>query len=981
VRELPTIRQILQQSDNKYVGVNKPHGRVTVEPAWQLNTTGQVYGNLDGGPYRYWAYGDQSQVELEVPNIDSISINRSLDQEAATCTIIMSNQVHDDNDETPSTLDFGNPGYYGFGYGDAPDSLHLWAHQENSWNNVLVPNALIRTYQGYGGYTVDGNGQLQQDSISTAVASGNLTITGVWLIDTVQLGTNGKIQLQCRDMAKLLIEQLIYPPLVPDRFYPPKWCRYVYESVPANPLNEGVTEDEPLVLGPASLQYEDSSVARWLGASSDLGSQAKNAFSINETEVSIGHGWRYWEYDYAKDWWQATCNTEINEIYINLAGTPHGGGYFVYISVMEDGVWQGVSTIPYSGDDPGSNIQIYHPDKPSLNTGINFVTATGIEPTPNVNEDLKDGTWVKLPRVYDAERIRITVESTWDSPWGPNTYRSAVGAIRARLANIDVNTETPTVATEFETIQRDGNITDWLDPVKELLLWGGFLLYNGEEPSGEQGVYGILETSGTWPVECLNENLFDKKSIMDSLISIKEVLGYLFFIDEEGAVHFHSPNWWSSGNTNQNGIRVNYVHDIADDNTMTDYTANYTDANTRSEIVIDSSLVDDEAGETQHVSFDPRAVQAPDSPDLLRGMVKPAVWTNEVWTNEDEQRLMAALIGLHSMFNSRQGSVTIVANPEIQINDQVRITERVTSESWVHYVRSIQSDMNLETGEYTMTVGTNWLGESENWAFDRNTLLAFYNRQSQPRQTGYDNGYEAWRAFQEGRSQDLRIPTVVTEPSVTHGEGGTWNVGVVVGSDPGTGVSAAEIADTDVLAFMDQATQYSLTSVNYIFSTPTVPTGYDVLVVTSEANNSDINSWGSFALISTPVIHARPANWDNNEISGVGASSANSSTIDAQINGAFQITGAPGTVPFGDGGTVTTSAVASGNLPTGTISVGESGGGDIVIGAIPAGETYDDSNDSTVRHVIWGSDVADVDLYDSVAWEAMGDAILWTKGV
>ena len=981
MRELPTIRQIIQENENKFVGLNKAHGRVTVEPAWQLNMTDQTYGNLEGGPYRYWYFADQSQVELEVPNIETIEIQRSLDQDSATCTIVMSNQVHDDNDQSPATEDFGNPGYYGFGYGDSPDSLHLWQQQENSWNNILVPNALLRTYQGYGGFSVNGDGQLEGDDIVTAVSNGNLALTGVWLIDTVSLGTDGKMRFQCRDMAKLLIEQMIYPPLVPDRYYPPKWCRYVYENVPATPGLEGVPEEEPLVLGPADLSYEDSSVARWLGSNSTLGADAPNAFSINETEVSVGHGWYYWNYDYAKDWWQGTCNTEINEIYVNLAGAPPGGGYFVYISVMEGGSWQGASNIPYSGDDPGSNVQIYHPDKPSLNTGIPYVAAVGIDATPNVNEDLQDGTWVTLPRVYDAQRIRVTVESTWESPWGPSKYRSAVGAIRARLANIDVTTGSPAVATEYETIQLDGNITDWLDPVKELLMWAGFLFYDGADPTNPAGVYGVLETSGTWPVECLNEDLFDKKSIMDALTSIKEVLGYVFFIDEEGAVHFHSPNWWSAGNTTSLGSRLNYIHEITDENIMTDYSANYTDNTARSEIVIGSSLVDDAAGETQYVSFDPRAVQPFDAPDILRGMVKPAVWINEVWTNEDEQRLMAALIALHSMFNSRQGNVTIIANPEIQINDQVRITERVTSESWIHYVRSISSSMNLETGEWTMTLNTNWLGELDTWAFDRNTLLAFYNRQNTVRSTDYDNGYDAWRAFQDNRAQDFRIAEVTVEPPITHGVGGTWHVGVVVGNDPGNGTEAFENADSDLIAFMSQVSQYAEVWVEYLYSTDTVPTEYDILVVSRQAATSDINSWGSAALLSTPVINMLPATWDNMEMISTSSISANASTIDAQANSAFQISGAPGTVTFGDGGTVTTDAADSAELPSGYISVGESSAGDVVIAAIPSGETYDDSNVSTVRHILWGPNPGDADLLDSVAWETLGDGILWIRGV
>jgi hypothetical protein len=983
VRNLTAIRTILNQSDNKFIGVDKPHGRVTVEAGWQLNQTPQVYGNLDGGPYRYWALADQSQTEVEVPNIDSIAINRSLDQEAATCTIIMSNQLMYDNDEAPAnSTDLGRPGYYGYGYGDSPDSSSLWGQAENSWNNVLVPNAMLRTYQGYGGYS-EVSGKLVPDAISTALTNGNLVLTGVWLIDIVSMGTDGKMRLQCRDMAKLLIEQMIYPPLVPQRYYPPEWYRFEYENVPSTPNEENTPEQEP---GPASLVYEDSSVERWLGASSTLGALAPNAFTDDETQLSMGHGWRYWDNDYAMDWWQATCSGDVNEVYISPAGAPPTGNYEVWISIYEDGAWQGTPTITYDGDDPGSNIQLYHADKTSLGTGIKFVKTAAVETTASVNIDADDGTWIKLDRTYDADKIRITMRSTWDSPWGPNTYRSAVGSIRARLTEVDPVTEESAVTPSYETIQKDGNIRDWLDPVKELLLWSGFLLYEGSDDSdpewtGSPGVFGTLETSGTYPLDALNADLFDKKSVMDAIISIKEVLGYVFFIDEEGGVHFHSPNWWALGNTDENGDHSNYIHEIYDTQTLTDFTTSYTDQSVRSEIIIGSDLsVEAEGGTTQYVSFDPAAVQAPDAPDLNRGLVRPAIWINEVWTDEDEQRLMAALIALHSMFNSRQGSVTIVANPEIQINDQVRIYERVTSEAWSHYVRSVNSTMNLETGEYTMTLGTNWLGELEDWAFDRNILLALYNRQNQTRQTDYDNGYAAWRALQDVNTQDFQT-IAASEPTRTHGEGGTWRVGVIGPPEPLNYKKPAEdLVDSDVRNFMDAVSTYAQVEIQYFFSTDTVPTDYEVIVITTEANNADINNWGSLADIGIPIIHARPANWDDGEITDAASTTVNATNIDAKTNAAFEIAGAPGTVTFGDGGTVNTEGVPNANMLTGYISVGESlSAGEIVIAAIPSGTTYQDTNTSSVKHVMWGTDIVDPEAYDQVVWEAFGDAILWTR--
>jgi len=978
MRVLPTIRGILEQSNNKFIGLNKPHGRVTVEPAWNLNMTGQTYGDGIKGPYRYWFFADQSQVELEVPNIESISINRGLDQDAATCEITMANQTHDNNDQTPDSLDqVGNPGFYGFGFGSAPDFADQWGQTENSWRNILIPNALIRTYQGYGGWS-ESNGKLVADPLNTAVNNGNLALSGVWLVDTVSLGTSGKLQLKCRDMAKLLIEQMIYTPLIPERYYPPHWSRY--GSVTKVTTSDPVPQPEPLVLGPAVLTYEDSSVARWLGPTSHEGSLAPLAFTADETQISAGSGWYYWNNTYAKDWWQATCSGEINEVYVSPAGAPPGGGYFTYISIMENGVWQGPLTISY--DDTG-NIATYHPEKPPLDTAIPYVKAMGINVTSSVNKDLHDGTWVKLDRVYNAEKIRITMHSTWHSPdvWGPNPYRSAVGNISAKLTNIDVVSEQPAVATTSETVQADGNIRDWVDPVKELLMWAGFLYYDGANPTNSVGPYGTIETSGTWPRDALGENLFDKKSVMDAITSIKEVLGYVFFIDEEGAVHFHGTNWWSPGNTTNSGVRLNYIHEISDELRLTDYTANYTDNAVRSEIVIGSSIADDAGGSTHYSSMDPTGVLPLGSPDLIRGMTRPAIWTNEVFVDADEQKLMAALISLHIMFNARQGNVTMVANPEIQINDQVRITERVSSESFIHYVRSLSSNMDLRTGEWTMTLGTNWLGEQDQWVFDRNNLLALYDRQGVNRISNYDNGRDAWANFQQSRTQTTQIAVDTILPAnINHGVGGTWSIAVVAGRDPGNGLSPADVIDSDIVALFTQVAAIGQVQVTYEWSTSSPPTGYDVVVITQDTNATDIISWGSMALFSTPTIHTRPASFNDSGVSGGTATAANSITINALTNAAFTVPGYPGVINFGDGGAVTTSTHAAADLPSGIVSVGTSpSNSEVVIAAVPSGLTYPDTNVSTKKHVVWCADIGDVDAYDASVWQTMVNAIFWVR--
>jgi hypothetical protein len=99
----------------------------------------------------------------------------------------------------------------------------------------------------------------------------------------------------------------------------------------------------------------------------------------------------------------------------------------------------------------------------------------------------------------------------------------------------------------------------------------------------------------------------------------------------------------------------------------------------------------------------------------LRGLVKNSLWTNEAFISPDEQSLLAQLVDLFSFMAERQGQLTCAANPTLCINDQVRIWERQTSDTYIHYIRGISTTMDLQSGEYFSTVTTHWLGDGTAW--------------------------------------------------------------------------------------------------------------------------------------------------------------------------------------------------------------------------------------------------------------------------
>lgn len=248
---------------------------------------------------------------------------------------------------------------------------------------------------------------------------------------------------------------------------------------------------------------------------------------------------------------------------------------------------------------------------------------------------------------------------------------------------------------------------------------------------------------------------------------------------------------------------------------------------------------------------------------------------------------------------------------------------------------------------------------------------------------GYDQGDDRLRNFLDVDVQDLALQ-IPPDGAFTHGVGGTWRVGVFGPADPGNGTTPKQNFDADSVAIIDAVSAYAQIEVVYLFSTPTVPTvgTYDILFPTPQMVGADIAAWGSLALIGTPVVHNRPGNWAAAELTTATATTSSDTNINAQTNAEFEIAGAPGSVTFGDGGAVNTYNVPVANVIAGHVAVGTKvSNGNVVIAAIPSGTTFDDSNVSTVKHVMFGTDIRDNNANATIVIEALGDALLWTRSV
>jgi len=106
------------------------------------------------------------------------------------------------------------------------------------------------------------------------------------------------------------------------------------------------------------------------------------------------------------------------------------------------------------------------------------------------------------------------------------------------------------------------------------------------------------------------------------------------------------------------------------------------------------------------------------------GLRRVGGWTDQHFNSKADCVIMADLIALRALLTYRTDTVTIPGFPGIQVDDQVRIFEQVTAEGYLHYVKGISSDLDLETGKWTYSLDTQWLGENptRKWIFKPENL-------------------------------------------------------------------------------------------------------------------------------------------------------------------------------------------------------------------------------------------------------------------
>lgn len=703
-----------------FVGRNRPIGRVTFHDA-EL----QSVGSARPGPWRYLVTGTNpaSATELEVR---AIRISRSIGQDAATCTLTMDNvrpgqRTWEGADEDPFgvgylSIDRGAPNILDtsiFGEGAPSD----WGYQRNPHARLLTPNILVRTYQGYGSDNLDDDGYARTPDDPEYVHPANdsqLVLTGVWLID--RAGFSGgvdqpTITVEMRDLAKLLIEQPVYPPALPMERFPLTYSPVPKDKhIPASPRKVGRNVAKYDTAAPVMhAQYDANSTIS--------GHKGSHAFDGKPGTYWLSHSYTSPRSSYSFEWLQARCGGHrINEVYAHTK--RHG--YVCYISVMEGGDWKGSKTIPYSASGHDH----------SHHAGIHYVKRVVVGKSCRIK--------VRLPRTYKAQKVRLTFTNLQHITEGPYyDWKVAVREVRCYYTTKAVPAKTITAKV------KPGDIADWSLAIKELVSWAGFTWQNaptvdpllGVANDGRKlAVWGDFEWLGAGPIVTTPGDYFLNKSFQESVRQIADFIGGIFYVDHTGGAQFRMPNIYGAGNFIADPTSVNLAAridthpiELHENINLLGYTQTVDDAAARSEVLVVGKDPDITGKAYVAGGYLLTGDSAMPFREMLKGQLRPmalpADSTKGLATEEECQR-MAALVAVRILFAIRQGQARIIAHPGLHIDDQVRIFERVTNENNVHYVSGIDSEMDLRSGSWVMDLTTHWLGRDPDtdWFVNRDSL-------------------------------------------------------------------------------------------------------------------------------------------------------------------------------------------------------------------------------------------------------------------
>ena len=249
------------------------------------------------------------------------------------------------------------------------------------------------------------------------------------------------------------------------------------------------------------------------------------------------------------------------------------------------------------------------------------------------------------------------------------------------------------------------NYTDLVEVVQIIAAWAGF--------ADGGGLLGQYEETGIALTSPFTADAFDKKFAIDAIKMVRDIVGYTTMIDQDGGFHFTKGNQWESGNF-IDGVHTDDVFDISERQQLIEYTGTNSKKADRSAFIVTEAdpYYRGGAGEPypEYASY---RTNTSNVNNQLHQMRLPAMIPVDHRVTFKEMVTMAELTGLRSWFQRRHGTCTIMGTPLIDVGDQVRILERTTYDHFLHHVDSLTSNHDVQSGVWTMTLNTHWMGPSQ----------------------------------------------------------------------------------------------------------------------------------------------------------------------------------------------------------------------------------------------------------------------------
>lgn len=659
----------------------------------------------------------QNQAVREIPNIQSCDWTRGVNQDVAECTLTLLNAEIVPLGQSAGAgyeQEFERPGYLTYNRG--LDS-NPWGYDDNGWRGILVPDRMVRTYEGYG-----------CDPTVVPGLDPHLEQSGVWLIDDVTYTDAGTIEVHMRDVGRYLMEMISFPGNIPGPAYPMRWEKRHTESKSVRVPSGGSWKDVSGTTSSSNKFYVGKNIPTSDGSqyvdSSGVWQGHRSRFPLADDATAWFSTGQQWPDGGTRVWWQVEMDSPKNIAAVRVKVPKYL--QYVYVSVATADGWVGKRKIAYDHTATGDV---------DLQAGIPYVAQAACI--------LDEYTEIVLPKTYKAiTKIRITIRRLGNyridslHPWRGVLERFQVYSGSASDLAIKKGT----------THVTKGNMDDYADAARWILAWAGF--YWPAQASGRDymkfgndvsetyyfhdtatdpelpvgSVWADIMPTGTTPTVPLTEDQFDKQPLMDCLRSIADMLGYGMWVDETGAFIFRMLNIWKQGNfltpnhldpTGGKTRTTDYVT-ISDENNLLSYSTTLSSANNRERIFVSS------------VTGKPGTIVDGYKP-FPQGFNRIAGYTDLEFGTAEDCEVMADMIVSQQVFAYKSGSVTIPGYPAIQVDDQVKILERVTNETYYHYVESISSSLDMRTGTWTYTLGTHWLGNgdaTDGWVVDAQGSLS-----------------------------------------------------------------------------------------------------------------------------------------------------------------------------------------------------------------------------------------------------------------